>query len=1005
MTWYEILPRILNMSLTASVIICFVLLGRLILKRSPKIYSYVLWSVVMFRLLCPVTLSAPFSVLGLLDTPVVERSTEDTDKAAVVTTSLVAYIPGDIVHTEYPEITLPAPVAGEAVSDMINESLPRGEEQLRADPLEAPITIATWMWILGILGMIAGGIISYLRLRNSLVGALKLRENIYVADDISGPFVLGIVRPKIYLPSALNEKEHGYIILHEKYHIRRGDHLFKLLAYAALCIHWFNPLVWLAFKLYVKDMEMSCDEAVIRKLGENIRADYSASLLQIATGRQILFGAPLAFGEAEPSGRIRNLSRWKRPTVIASIFAAVVCIIGVVVCSLNPLVARDSLRMVKQESPVMGNEVVYEVELGKQVQEANVYAEVWENGECMYLACLPMDERAKVLHLRMKERREDGIMTGVDIQLNTDVPGGTQVAYAEFPQENSFMGYAFNAYEEGDTVSVLSGEEKILAAMVFDAGEGVRVFDPETLMNEPERLEQAEYMVVIRAVFDEESRRDVPAEEAFVLSENIPEGDTINNDSSQQLPDVGEDELLINNILLKHQPDPDKVSIRVQPSVLRNYPSYYYTPEGEDQQWLLDYMETLPAEGEAYARRWDGLQETGWQIAWQDKLFMVFEGGYIYFSYRDAELGMLEIFAEEPKLCDYIQIMLQEKLGYYTFEPADIKDIVSAQLEVQSAATDGKYHTQTITDTETLQRMEFWFGQADYMFGGADCCNEQACLTLTLQNGKKVRLSVATDSCPNFGINGVYYDYRPENEWDNRTFFELFDEIPWEWIEENTSGKGLDDASDLVYREYANGVDMTEGTTVEISKIVIEAAVEGPKSVLIVYNAKEHREILYQGKDMTFEIPQNGNYAFLVSGKDGIKTDITEAVAAYVPAEGVVQPANGEAAWQKKKIQVYHGGNEDVRPSEMIEEDAECIFDLLGSADWNEEGTTDCLSDWLFLIDERRISYHSDCGTFNDWEAECFLRLDEKTQNAVDALLKKYVRVGAVEIPIEEVTE
>ena len=507
MTWYEILPRILNMSLTASVIICFVLLGRLILKRSPKIYSYVLWSVVLFRLLCPVTLSAPFSVLGLLDTPVVEQSTEDTDKKAVVTASLVAYIPDDIVHTESPEIILPAPVGGEAVSDIINGNLPQGEEQLRADPLEAPMTIATWLWMLSILGMIAGGIISYLRLRYSLVGALKLRENIYVADDISVPFVLGIVRPKIYLPSALNEKEHGYIILHEKYHIHRGDHLFKLLAYAALCIHWFNPLVWLAFKLYVKDMEMSCDEAVIRKLGENIRADYSASLLQLATGRQILFGAPLAFGEAEPFGRIRNLSRWKRPTVIASILAAVVCVSGVVVCGLNPVVSRDSLRMVKQESPVTGNEVVYEVELGKQVQEANVYAEVWENGECMYLACLPMDERAKELHLRMKEHRTDGIMTGVDIQLNTDVPGGTQVAYAEFPQENSFMGYAFNAYEEGDTVSVRSGEEKILAAMVFDAGEGVRVFDPETLINEPERLEQAEYMVVIRAVFGEEEQK------------------------------------------------------------------------------------------------------------------------------------------------------------------------------------------------------------------------------------------------------------------------------------------------------------------------------------------------------------------------------------------------------------------------------------------------------------------------------------------------------------------
>ena len=323
MTWYEIFPQILNMSLTASVIICFVLLCRLLLKRTPKIYSYVLWSVVIFRLLCPVSLSAPFSVLGIFDTPVLEHTSENTsDKASV--TSTVAYIPTDIVHTEYPEVTLPI-------------------------PLEFSVTFATYLWMIGIMGMLVSGIVSYVRLRSNIVGALKLRDNIYVTDHIPGPFVIGMINSKIYLPSELDEKEHSYIILHEKHHIHRGDPIFKMVAYIALCIHWFNPLVWLFFKLFVKDMEMSCDEAVVNKLGENIRADYSASLLQLATGRQMIFGSPLAFGETEPAGRIKNLSRWKKPTLVISAFAIVLCIIAVVVSFFNPAVSKEENIVTKIE--------------------------------------------------------------------------------------------------------------------------------------------------------------------------------------------------------------------------------------------------------------------------------------------------------------------------------------------------------------------------------------------------------------------------------------------------------------------------------------------------------------------------------------------------------------------------------------------------------------------------------------------------------------------------------
>ena len=353
--WYEILPRVLNMSLTAAVIILFVCICRLLLKKAPKIYSYALWSVVLFRLLCPVSLSAPVSLLGLFHTPVAEVVVEDTEdiseekEVAAGTANRVEYIPDRIVHEAYPEITLPVGGSEGVVAGTINQALPQGEEQLGAEPLEASISLLTYLWMLGILVMLGSGVESYIVLRNKLTGAQILKENIYLADHIPGPFVMGLIKPQIYLPSDLKEKEYAYIILHEKHHIGRGDHIFKVLGYLALSIHWFNPLVWVAFRLFVKDMEMSCDEAVLRKLGDEVRADYSASLLQFATGQKNVFGTPLAFGEGETKERIHNLSTWKKPKKVISLIAIVLCVMAIMFCFFNPTFVKESLHMDKEE--------------------------------------------------------------------------------------------------------------------------------------------------------------------------------------------------------------------------------------------------------------------------------------------------------------------------------------------------------------------------------------------------------------------------------------------------------------------------------------------------------------------------------------------------------------------------------------------------------------------------------------------------------------------------------
>lgn len=244
---------------------------------------------------------------------------------------------------------------------------------------------------------------------------------------------------------------------------------------------------------------------------------------------------------------------------------------------------------------------------------------------------------------------------------------------------------------------------------------------------------------------------------------------------------LNRDDMIYKDIVLMRQAKRHKVCIAVEPSVLRTYSCYYYIPDDKDQEWLQQYLETMPIEGKTCDEKWTGIKEKGWQIAYKDKCFMVFEGGYLKDSYLDESGKVIEYLVEAPKLCDYIQIMLQERLGYVQFHPADIKNIISAKLDVHSTSTNKEFYTQTITDEETLKLFEDWFSHAEYIYGGAECGNQDACLELVMANGEVVSLSVATDSCPNFGINGLYYDYRPESVWDNREFFEQFDEIPWDW--------------------------------------------------------------------------------------------------------------------------------------------------------------------------------------------------------------------------------
>ena len=324
MTLTQIFAKVLNMSLTASLVIVLVIAARFILRKSPKVFSYALWAVVLFRLLCPVSLPSPVSLLGLLDAPVAQTE-------GITTT--VEYIPYRVV-----EMAAENPQPDHQPQNLVAQT-PAQSQQTTVETKRNPLSTAeiiTYIWLAGIAVMVIVGVGSYLRFRKHLTGAMQVKDNIYLVDHIDSAFVAGLIRPKVYLPSDIPLKQMGYIIAHEQYHIRRLDHVTKHLSFEALCIHWFNPLVWVAFILSGKDLEMSCDEAVIKKLGEGIRADYSASLLSLATGRRIIAGTPLAFGEGDTKSRIKNMAKWKQSPKWVSIVSFILCFSFLTACAANP---------------------------------------------------------------------------------------------------------------------------------------------------------------------------------------------------------------------------------------------------------------------------------------------------------------------------------------------------------------------------------------------------------------------------------------------------------------------------------------------------------------------------------------------------------------------------------------------------------------------------------------------------------------------------------------------
>ncbi|MDD4090029.1 MAG: M56 family metallopeptidase [Tissierellia bacterium] len=297
---------VLNMSLTASYVIAFVIAIRLFLKKFPKNFSYLLWIAVLFRLICPFSFD---SIVSLIPKNV--------------------NIPQDIAYMPKPEINSGITVIDSAVNNVLPS--PPINQIASANPMQIWLAIGEAVWLIGITILLIYSVITTVKLYSKLRNAKHIKDNIYLVNGFKTPFVFGIVYPKVYLPDRLLESEKSYVSLHEQTHIKRLDHIVKLIFFIATCIHWFNPLAWIAFYLMGEDMELSCDEKVVKQMGSSIKKEYSSSLLSMSTGRRILGGSPIAFGENNTKDRIKNVLNYKKPkfwVIVILIFVIIAVGIG-----------------------------------------------------------------------------------------------------------------------------------------------------------------------------------------------------------------------------------------------------------------------------------------------------------------------------------------------------------------------------------------------------------------------------------------------------------------------------------------------------------------------------------------------------------------------------------------------------------------------------------------------------------------------------------------------------
>ena len=308
--------KLVNQSLSAGWLVLAILVLRLVLRRAPRWSFCLLWGLVALRLLCPFSVESALSLVPSAQP-----------------------LPPEILYTAEPQISSGIPVLNSAVNPVLAETLAPAPGA-SANPAQIWSFVLARLWLAGVILLLLYALVSYLRLRRRVSTATLLRENIRQSEWVDTPFVLGLLRPVIYLPYRLEERDLPYVIAHEQAHIRRGDHWWKALGFLLLSVYWFHPLLWVAYALLCRDIEGACDEKVIRELEQEDRRGYAAALFRCGVRRRTVAACPLAFGEVGVKARVKAVMGYRRPGRWLVAAALVACVVAAVCFLTDPPASR-----------------------------------------------------------------------------------------------------------------------------------------------------------------------------------------------------------------------------------------------------------------------------------------------------------------------------------------------------------------------------------------------------------------------------------------------------------------------------------------------------------------------------------------------------------------------------------------------------------------------------------------------------------------------------------------
>ena len=313
----ELFLKIINMSISASWLVLVVLILRFVLKKAPKWVNILLWGIVAIRLICPFSFESALSLIPSAET-----------------------FPEKVISGPSFDVQTGITPVDNRINDYLGDRYFEGVT-VPANNGNNIMTILTIVWTIGILLLVAYTVISYWRLRRKVDTAVRYKDNIFQSENVKSPFVLGIIKPRIYLPFNMNGQDLEHVVAHEQAHIHRKDHWWKPFGFLLLTIHWFNPLVWLAYVLLCRDIELACDERVIKELGNEQRADYTQALVACSVNRRMIAACPLAFGEVGVKDRVKSVMNYKKPAFWGVVLAVIVCVF-VAVCFLTNPVTKNN---------------------------------------------------------------------------------------------------------------------------------------------------------------------------------------------------------------------------------------------------------------------------------------------------------------------------------------------------------------------------------------------------------------------------------------------------------------------------------------------------------------------------------------------------------------------------------------------------------------------------------------------------------------------------------------